>query len=263
MSNFKSYLLRHPVLSAICLTIGWLVLTIVISGITSSLLNQEFGSSNTLFIAHFLVFVCVFILLWKFDWLKVTGVARLGDYKTWLIVILGTTYFTISSLYSFYGTISFDFSNLKDFLTSLNIIKTNTAVCLNEEILFRGTVLFILVQSWGYTKKGKIGSVILMSGIFALLHVYQVFAYGLSGPSALFVALETFIISVWWASLVLMGRSIWPAFIAHFVVNTVIAIQGISQSIIQPDLHAYYKIFLFSLPLGIIGFWAILRISIN
>ena len=233
------------------------------SGIASSLFNQEFGSSNTLFFAHLLVFICVLVLLWQFDWLKVTGVARFGDYKIWLIVIAGTVYFTIASLYSFYDKISFDLSNLKEFPTSLSIIKTNTAVCLNEEILFRGAVLFILIQSWGNTKKGKIGSVILTSGIFALLHIYQVFAYGLSGTSALFVPLETFIISIWWAFLVLVGKSIWPAFIAHFVVNTVLAIEGISQSIIQPDFHAYYKIFLFSIPLGIIGVWGILRLPTN
>lgn len=57
------------------------------------------------------------------------------------------------------------------------------------------------------------------------------------------------------ASLVLKGGSIWPAFLAHFVVNTVVAFQGISGTIIQPDLQVYITLLLFSLPLGIIGFW--------
>jgi hypothetical protein len=63
------------------------------------------------------------------------------------------------------------------------------------------------------------------------------------------------IISIWWAAMVLKGGSIWLAFLAHFVVNTVIALYGVSGSIIQPDLEVYLKLLLFSLPLGIIGFW--------
>jgi hypothetical protein len=72
---------------------------------------------------------------------------------------------------------------------------------------------------------------------------------------------EATIISIWWAAMVLKGGSIWPAFMAHFVVNTVVALQGISGTIIQPDLQVYIKLLLFSLPLGIIGFWLISRSS--
>jgi len=54
--------------------------------------------------------------------------------------------------------------------------------------------------------------------------------------------------------MVLWGGSIWPEFLTHFVVNTVVALQDISETIIQPELQAYIKLFPFSLPLEIIGF---------
>jgi membrane protease YdiL (CAAX protease family) len=72
---------------------------------------------------------------------------------------------------------------------------------------------------------------------------------------------EASIISIWWAAIVLKGGSIWPAFLAHFVVNTVVALQGISGTIIQPDLQVYIKLLLFSVPLGITGVWLISKSS--
>ena len=127
-------------------------------------------------------------------------------------------------------------------------------------MLFRGTILYILVRSWGNTQKRKYGSVILMSTIFALFHLVWFISSAISLATAFLLA-EGIIISIWWAAMVLKGGSIWPAFLAHFVVNTVVALQGISGTIMQPDLQVYIKLLLFSLPLGIIGFWLISRSS--
>ena len=135
-----------------------------------------------------------------------------------------------------------------------------TLVCIDEEMLFRGAILYILVRSWGNTQKGIFGSVILMSAIFALFHLIWFISSGIS-LATVFLLAEAIIISIWWAAMVLIGGSIWPAFLAHFVVNTVVALQGISGTIIQPDLQVYMKLLLFSLPLGIVGFWLISRSS--
>jgi membrane protease YdiL (CAAX protease family) len=129
-------------------------------------------------------------------------------------------------------------------------------------MLFRGAILYILVRSWGNTQKGIYGSVILMSAIFAMFHIIWFISSGIS-LATVFLLAEGMIISIWWAAMVLKGGSIWPAFFAHFVVNTVIALQGISGTIIQPDLQVYIKLFLFSLPLGIFGFWLTARSSDN
>jgi membrane protease YdiL (CAAX protease family) len=258
MNTLKSFLLKRPVISVISLSVVWLALTMLFGGITSVVFNQEFGNTTTSFSAHLIVVMCVFILLWRFNWLKVTGISRIGDFRIWLLTIAATIYMTTASLYSFYGKFLFDISDLKDLTAIVEIIMAQIAVGLNEEFLFRGILLYILIQSWVGKKWGKVGSVILMSGIFALFHVMYV---STSGTSALLLALEAFVISIWWASLVLAGRSIWPAFFAHFIVNAVISIQGISQSIIQPEIYSYSKLFLFSLPLGVIALRMILKIN--
>jgi membrane protease YdiL (CAAX protease family) len=260
MSNFKSFLTKHPVLSIISLAISWLVLIIIFAGIAASLLNKKLGDTTTSIIGHLIGIICVFILLWRLGWLKGAGITRSGTYQTWLIAIIGTIYFVFASLYSFYGKLAFDFSNLFNLSSSCGILTTQTLVSIDEEMLFRGAILYILVRSWGSTQKGLFGSVILMSAIFALFHIIWFISSGIS-LATVFLLAEAIIISIWWAAMVLKGGSIWPAFLAHFVVNTVVTLQGILETILQPDLQVYIKLLLFSLPLGIIGFWLTSRSS--
>ena len=258
MSNLKSILTKHPVLSVLSLAISWLVLIMIFAGIAASLLNKKMGDTTTLIIGHLAGIICVFILLWRLEWLKGAGINRSGTYQAWLIAIVGTIYFTLASLYSFYGKLAFDFSNLFSLSSSGGILTTQTLVCIDEEMLFRGAILYILVRSWGNTQKGIFGSVILMSAIFALFHIIWFISSGIS-LATVFLLAETIIISIWWAAMVLKGGSIWPAFLAHFVVNTVVALKGISGIIIQPDLQVYLKLLLFSLPLGVIGIWLLTK----
>jgi membrane protease YdiL (CAAX protease family) len=262
MSTFKSFLTKHPVLSIIGLAISWLVLIMIFAGIASSLLNKGFGDTTILFIGHLAGIICVFILIWRLGWLKGAGITQFGTYQTWLIAIIGTVYFALASLYSFYGKLAFDFSNLFNLSSSCGILTTQTLVCIDEEMLFRGAILYILVRSWGNTQKGKFGSVLLMSAIFALFHIIWFISSGISLATVLLLA-EATIISIWWSAMVLKGGSIWPAFFAHFVINAIVAVQGISNQIIQPELNAYILLLLFSIPLGLFGFWLIIIRSPN
>ena len=231
MSNFKSFLTKHPVLSIISLAISWLVLIMIFAGIAASLLNKKLGDTTTLIIGHLAGIIYALILLRHLGWLKGAGITRSGTYQTWLITIIGTVYFALASLYSFYGKPAFDFSNLFNLSSSGGIMTMQTAVCIDEEMLFRGAILYILIRSWGNTQKGLFGSAILMSAIFALFHLIWFISSGIS-LATVFLLAEAIIISIWWAAMVLIGGSIWPAFLAHFVVNTVVALQGISGTII-------------------------------
>jgi membrane protease YdiL (CAAX protease family) len=262
MSNLNFFLTKHPVLSIIGLAISWLVLIMIFAGIAASLLNIKMGYTTTLIIGHLTGIICVFILISRLGWLKEAGITQFGTTQTWLIAFVGTVYFALAALYSFYGKLAFDFSDLFNLSSSGGLILTHTLVSIDEEMLFRGAILYILVRSWGNTQKGIFGSVILMSAIFALFHTIWFISSGIS-LATVFLLAEAIIISIWWAAMVLKGGSIWPAFLAHFVVNTVVALQGISGTIIQPDLKVYINLFLFSLPLGIIGIWLISGSSVH
>ena len=254
MKNLESFLTRHPVLSVIILTISWFILAMLSAGITSSLLNQEFGDTAPVFLGHISAIIFIVLLLWKLDWLKAAGITRSGTYQAWLLALIGIIYFVPASLYSFFGSLSFNFSNLVNLPLAGNVILRNLAICISEEMFFRGTVLLILVRVWGNTEKGLLGSVTVMSLIFALMHVVQAFS-GLSGTSILLLVFEVIVISTWWGALVLKAKSIWPAFAAHFMGNIVIALQANSVSVIEPHVHAYTRLLLFSIPLGFGGIW--------
>ncbi len=258
MKNLKSFLTGRPVLSVIILAISWFILIMLFAGIASSLLKKGFGDPIVLFIGHLAGIVYILLLLWRLGWLKVSGIARSGTYQTWLFAIGGTVYFALASLYSFFGKLSFDFANLVDLSSSGGIIASRLANCADEEMLFRGIALYILIQSYGNSKKGIVGSVLIISLIFALFHSIWALSSGFSLAMGLSLV-EALIISIWWAALVLKGGSIWPAFFAHFIINALVAVQSLSSPVIQPEVNAYLLLLLFSLPLGLIGFWLIYR----
>ena len=140
MSTYKSFLTKHPVLSIISLAISWFVLIMIFAGITASLFNKGFGDRTTLFIGHLGGIIYIFILLWRLGWLKGASITQFGTYQTWLFAIVGTVYFALASLYSFYGKLAFDFSNLFKLSSSSGILTTQTLLCIDEEVLFRGAI---------------------------------------------------------------------------------------------------------------------------
>ena len=114
-------------------------------------------------------------------------------------------------------------------------------------------MLYTLARVWGSTKYGLIGSVLLTSLLFAILHITHIFSHGVSPSSALLLTLETFIISIWWGALVLLGGSIWPAVMLHVVISAVVVVQGLKVPIIEPDILAYRQLLRFSILLGVLG----------
>jgi membrane protease YdiL (CAAX protease family) len=259
MNKLKSFLANRPVLSAIIITLVWFVVIMLFTGMATSLLRKDFGDPVTTFIGHLAGITFALMFLWRLGWSKSAGVAQWGKYQVWLISFAGTLYFALASLYSLYGNLRFNITNLTDFSSSGNLIIASVANCMSEEILFRGIFLYILIRKWADTRKGLFRSVIVSSGFFALFHLLHVAFYGQSLTSNLLLVFEAFIISTWWAAMVLKGGSIWPAFLAHFVVNTVVALQVISQNLDQSDFQIYLKLLLFSLPLGLLGIWMILK----
>jgi len=244
---------NHPVIFGFILTVAWVVLLLVFMGIASSAFHKPYGDAKTGTIGRLAVTACVLLLAWRLNWLEASGITRLGNWQVWLLAGIGLVYFASASLYSFYGKVAFDFSSLLRLSDSRTIITTQFVVGVSEEILFRGLVLYALTRVWGNTAQGIIGGVILTSLLFAALHLTQVFTQGISPSSALLLTLETTILSIWWAALVVLGGSIWPAVILHFVVNAVVALQGLSVPMVEPGILAYRRIFWFSIPLGVLG----------
>jgi len=192
------------------------------------------------------------LLMWRLGGLEGSGIAQSGRWQVWLLAIGGMLYFACAGLYAFYGKVAFDISSFVRLPAARTLALTQFVSGLHEEILFRGVVLYVLFCAWGHTGPGTIGSVILTAVLFAVPHMVAVFM-GVSLSSALLLVVEACIIAVWWGALVLWGKSIWPAVLLHYVVNVVVAVQGLTVPMVTPDTLAYRRILWSSIPLGVIG----------
>jgi membrane protease YdiL (CAAX protease family) len=244
---------NRPVIFAVIVTIVWSVLLLVFMGVASSVFRKPYGDAATDTAGRLAVTVCVLLLVWRLGWLEASGVARLGSWQVWLLALGGMIAFASASLYAFYGRASLDVSSLMRSPKSSITVLTVFAVGLSEELLFRGLLLYALTRVWGESTRGIVGSVVLTSLLFAVLHITQVFTHGTPLSSALVLTLQATAISIWWGALVLLGGSIWPVVMWHFVVNAVVAVQGLTVTIIEPEILAYRRLLWFSIPLVVIG----------
>jgi len=261
--SLSKFARHHPVGFVVVLTITWVVLLLVFMIIAATVLHKPYGDAMTVSIGRLTVTACVLLLAWRMDWLKASGMFRSGSGRIWLLALGGLVYLSGASLYSFYGKVAFDLSSLLQLPDARAAVATHFVAGLSEEILFRGLLLYALIRVWGNTPRGILGSVLLASALFALVHLTQVFTYGVSLTSALLLILQTFILSFWWAALVVMGRSIWPAVILHFVVNAVVAVQGLTAPMVEPGILAYRDLLLFSLPLGVLAIGLLAKTALH
>ncbi len=253
MNTIKSFSTNRPILFVLVLAIVWFVLAITFTGITAGVLQKPYDNATAAILGRTVVLLCAALLILKLGWLKASGITHAGSGWVWWLALGGLIYFACASLYAFYGNAFFDFSILARLPESRTIVLTQFVVALGEEILFRGVVLYVLVRAWGNTPQGLIGSVVLTSFVFAIMHATQIFTDRLELSSVLILVFETFIIAIWWGALVLASGSIWPAVLLHFVGNATVVVQGLSTPMLEPELLVYKHFLWFSLILGLIG----------
>lgn len=261
MNALKSFSRKQPILFVLILIIAWFVLGMVFIGISSSAMRKPFDDLTANIMGRLTVTICTVLLVWRLGWLEVSGIARLGSWQVWLFALGSLIYYACASLYAFYCKAAFDFSILTQLPNSRNTILLHFVVALGEEIMFRGLILYVLARGRGYTTQGLIGSVVLASLVFAVLHMTQVFTNGLPSSSAQLLVLDTFFIAIWWGVLVFIGGSIWPAVMLHFVGNAAVAVQGFAAPMIEPELLAYQRLLWFSIVLGVIGIGLLLKVA--
>jgi membrane protease YdiL (CAAX protease family) len=226
----------------------------VITGILSQVFGKPFEDPVTATIGRLILTLGVVLLLWRFGWLKDSGVTRSGRWWVWLLALSSIIYYAWAGLYSFFGEAKISASDLS--LVPVKTYLTQGVVALSEEIAFRGMVLYALMRAWGKTTFGKIGSVTLTSLLFAVLHFIQFFTLNFS--TVLLLIIQTAIIALWWGSLVQSGGSIWPVVVIHFLGNSIVGVQSLSTPVVEPIIFAYRQLLWLSIPLGTLGLGLIL-----
>lgn len=241
---------RHPAGFVVVLTIAWMALLLAGMIGAATVFHQPYGDAWMVSIGRVAVTAGVLFLAWRLEWLKGAGITGPGRWQAWLLALVGLVYFAGASLYAFYGKVAFDFTSLAQLPEARTAVALHFIAGLSEEILFRGLALYALLRVWGNTAPGRLGSILLAAALFALVHLSQVFTYGATLTSAVLLVLQTLVISTWWGALAVLGGSLWPAVLLHCVANAVVAVQGLSTPVVEPEILAYRNLLWLSLPLG-------------
>ena len=222
MNKVKHLALQKPIIFSVALvfsSIGVLYLTTLAS------IESEFNQDLLRSTIKSLILLGLTYLIIRLKWLDHTFLSTpisAWQPKWWLASLPMALVATINLL-------SIEWPKLEyNSISFLGWIYSNLATSLFEEILLRGLCFFILFQAWKQHSNGLIKAALCQAAIFGGAHFVNI----LEMPTVAVIAQVIFatLIGIGFAGLVTFSRSIWPAIIIHFIINSA----GSANSYFQP-----------------------------
>lgn len=87
-----------------------------------------------------------------------------------------------------------------------------------EEMLFRGVILLLILEKMGSSRKRIFIGTVISSAVFALFHIFNIFAGAGAGETLLQVG-YTFLTGCMWSLVLILTRNIWVCAALHAVYN--------------------------------------------
>jgi membrane protease YdiL (CAAX protease family) len=258
MEKRKAFASRRPLLSAlllipIALVVSNLaaILVVVLTPVDQSdpILALLGALAGTLFLV---------LLLWRLGGLKAAGVTSLGSWKGWLATLVLLAYYLLALSYAFFAEFRFDIP--PEALSGLKVPSVLLGA-LFEEILFRSTILFVLLSAWGSSRKRILQAVALSTLLFGAIHAFNALA---GDPrEALGQIAIALLEGVWWAALLLRWGSLWPVVLIHAATNWILQAQALRFEDYHGTASSYGLALLFGLPLAALGVWWLARANLE
>src|SRR5665648_84722 len=223
MKKFKNFALKRPILFGL----SFIVIYALVAALAYPVhflfpengVGQIFGETAN----KLIVFGVFVLLLWRFGWLKSSGLTGKGSWKIWLITAVVLVYMGVLELYAFTGSLTLSFPDPPLALANLAL---GFGTGLVEETLYRAVVLIAMISAWGLTKKGIVKAVALSSILFGMTHLLNLMIR--PWQVVLFQALVVSLPGIFYGALVLSGKSLWPAILIHWLTNAVVNVQVIA-----------------------------------
>lgn len=256
MKKFNDFALKRPFLFGIVLIVLYAFLTALAFPVHYLFPENEVGQLYGDAAAKFVVFVFFLVILWRFGWVYLSGITRLGKFKIWPIVAGLLLYRVLTELYAFTGNISFASPNPP--LATANLVY-GFSTALIEETMVRGLVLIAMLMAWGSTKGGQLKAILLSSTLFGLVHLFNLMVRpaGVVLMQALILTLP----GIFYAALVLDTRSLWPAIVIHWLGNAAVNIKLIGVENYQETFTMWIINGITFLPLIVYSAYLIKRLS--
>jgi membrane protease YdiL (CAAX protease family) len=151
--------------------------------------------------------------------------------------------------YAMTGNLDFSFTDATLTISAAVFIMTHAFL---EETAFRGLILHAFVRAWGDTDRGLIKGVLFSSLLFGGYHLI----YILGEPPAV-VLLRVVVgiaLGIFYAALVLSGRSIYPAAFSHGVLNLA-AYLNLTANNAEGTPSGWLLVSLLMVPLALLGLY--------
>jgi membrane protease YdiL (CAAX protease family) len=248
MKKINSLATQRPLVFGLVVAFVYIVM-LVVSALLGNLWPGEetYGQPGGI-VGRVISIIILLVVLSRLGWLRTAGFTRLGPWQTWLICLLALVYSIAGSAYALTGNIDFSFSDLT--LSGFVTLFILTAAFM-EQVAFRGLILHGFVRAWGSTNRGLIKSALISSLFFSGLHILDL-ASGRPLPNVLLQSVETFFLGVFFAALVLSGRSIYPAAFFHALFNLSAYLSGKG---LEPAPLTFLFLSLLILPLALYGLY--------
>ena len=222
MKKFKNFALRRPFLFGLSFIVIYSILATLSYPVHFLFPDNEVGQVFGDAAAKILIFAVFSLLLWRFGWLKTSGLTGKGSWKIWLITAFVLVYMGVLELYAFTGSLTLSFPDPPLALANLAL---DFGTGLVEETLYRAIVLIAMVSAWGHNKNGIVKAVVVSSLLFGMLHLLNLMYR--PWQVVLFQAMVVSLHGVFYAAMVLTSKSIWPAIVIHWLTNAVVNIKVI------------------------------------
>ncbi len=264
MNRLKAFTVQYPVIFSIIISILFTALTeIRLEPFFVNFMDVQSAAYITITIEQTLSGIMLVVLLRGLGLLKYAGFTKPEEWKqlwlVWPILVLAL----LNGMSFFDGTLVIDIS--KPRLILLYIL-LNLSVGSVEEVLCRGTILTVIMQKWGLTKKGIYLSVIISSLLFGLLHITNFIVERSDLLKTVTQIIYALFFGVFFSACLLRNNSIWPAIITHAVFDTFgclneIALGGSFGEVRQTTLEDALISIVLTLPLCLYGLFILRKVK--
>jgi hypothetical protein len=142
MNKFKIFALKQPFLFGIVLILLYAFLTALAYPVHFLFPENEVGQLYGDTAAKFIVFLVFLVVMWRFSWIPISGITRLGKLKIWPVIAGLLIYRVLTELYAFTGSISIPFRDPP--LATANLVYA-FSTGLVEETMVHGLVLISMI----------------------------------------------------------------------------------------------------------------------
>ncbi|MEN8172888.1 MAG: CPBP family intramembrane glutamic endopeptidase [Chloroflexota bacterium] len=216
MKKFERFTVRHPIGFGFILIVLYSLLGTLTWPVTQIYPYPEGHEWGTT-LGKLIIAACFIGLVWRFGWLKRAGYQHSGGARIWMIVIPLMIYKVFLSIYVFTGAWTFKLPSLA-LMTA--IIFRSLATSLLEESIYRGLLLPAMLQAWGNTRRGVVLSAAISGLFWGSLHLFNLLVRPF--PIVFSQVMSITLVGFYYAVFVISSRSIWPAVVFHWVINTTV-----------------------------------------